>query len=165
MHLQDIQTMYEYNYWANKRMLSVIEPLPPDQFVKDIGVSHGGIRGTLVHIMGGEEIWVKRWKGEQAISMAKADMFPTFESVLNRWEMVEMEVMGFCHMLKTDDDILKIISYKDMKGNSYSQQLYQLMQHLINHSTYHRGQVVSMLRQIDVKPIGTDMVVFFREQK
>ena len=164
MHLQDIHNLYEYNYWANHRLLEVVETVPHEQFIKDLGSSHGGIHGTLVHIMGAEEIWLKRWKGDSPSSFYSAADFPTFDVLSNHWEMVEMEMMGFCHMLKTEADIQKIITYKDLKGNAYSQPLWQLMQHLANHSTYHRGQVVTMLRQVGVKPVGTDLVTYFRQQ-
>ena len=164
MHLKDIHNLYEYNYWANHRLLEIIETLSQDQFSKDLGSSHGGIQGTLVHTMGAEEIWLKRWKGESPASFYAAADFPTYDALSDHWEMVEMELMGFCHMLKADSDIQKTITYKDLKGNAYSQPLWQLMQHLPNHSTYHRGQIVTMLRQLGVKPVGTDLVGFFRSQ-
>ena len=165
MHLHDIHNLFEYNYWANHRILGVVETMQTDQILKDLGSSHGGIHGTLVHMMGAEEIWIRRWKGESPASFYTASEFPTFEAVANRWEMVEMEMMGFCHMLKIEEDLKQIISYKDLKGNPYSQPLWQLMQHLANHSTYHRGQIVTMMRQLGTKPVGTDLVSYFRLQK
>ncbi len=163
MHLDDIQTLYEFNYWAKHRTLGVIETISPEQYLKDMGSSHGGIHGTLVHTMGAEEVWLKRWKHEPVTGISKPEEFPTFESLVNRWEMVEMGVLGFCHMLRADADILRTCEYKDLKGNTYSQPLYQLMQHLVNHSSYHRGQVVTLLRQIGAKPVATDLVRFFGE--
>ena len=165
MHLQDIHTLYEFNYWANHRLLDIVETLTEEQFKKDLSSSHGGIHGTLFHTMGAEEIWLRRWKGVSPAIFSKAEDYPTFDVLKQHWDVVEHEMMGFCHMLKTDDDIRKVISYKDLKGNEYSQPLYQLMQHLVNHSTYHRGQIVTMLRQLGVKPIATDFVAFLREKK
>ncbi len=165
MDLKDIHNMYEFNYWAKSRIISIIETLTPEQYVKDFGSSHGGIHGTLVHSMGAEEIWLKRWRGTSPSSLYEPKDFPTFDDVNNHWDMVEHEMMGFCHMLKSDNDITKVITYKDMKGNEYSQPLYQMMQHLVNHSSYHRGQIVTMLRLLGVKPIGTDMIMFFREKR
>lgn len=162
MHLKDIHTLYEFNYWANHRILEVVEPLTQEQFTKDLGSSHGGIHGTLFHTMGAEAIWLKRWKGESPSAYWKPEEYPTFEALGERWQTVEHEMMGFCHMLKTDDDIRGVIAYRDLKGKEYSQALYQLMQHLVNHSTYHRGQVVTMLRQLGVKPVGTDLVTYYR---
>lgn len=164
MHLSDIRALFEYNYWANERLLSIVRTVTTEQFLKDVGSSHGGIQGTLVHIMGAEEIWLHRWKHEAITHICKAEQFPAFERLVDHWKMVEMGVIGFCHMLKTDDDILAVCDYADLKGNRYAQPLYQLMQHLANHSSYHRGQVVTMLRQMDVKPAATDLVVFYREQ-
>ena len=164
MHLKDIHNLYEFNYWANHRILGIVETLTPEQFTKDMGSSHGGIHGTLFHTMGAEEIWLKRWKGESPTALRSASEFPSFDAVEEHWGMIEHEMMGFCHMLKTDEDILKVVSYKDIKGNPSSQPLYQMMQHLVNHSSYHRGQVVTMIRQVGVKPNGTDLITFYRNK-
>lgn len=164
MHLNDIHLLYEYNYWANHLLLGVAATLSHEQFTKNLSSSHGGIHGTLVHMMGGEEIWLKRWKGNSPSSIRKPEEFPTFSEVSSHWDTIEHEMMEFCHTLKTDEDIGKILMYKDIKGNQYSQPLWQMMQHLANHSTYHRGQVVTMLRQLSVKPIGTDLITFYREK-
>ena len=164
MTAKDIQTLFEFNYWAKDRILGVVEKLTPEQFTKDLKSSHGGIHGTLAHTLGAEDIWLKRWKGTAITGFLKPEDVPTFADLQNRWKMVAMEILGFCHTLKSDDDINKVIVYKDLKGNEYRQPLYQLMQHLVNHSSYHRGQVVTMLRQLGVQPIGTDMVGFFREK-
>ena len=163
MTVQDIHTLYDFNYWALHRILEVVETVPEENFLKDLGSSHGGLHGTLVHTLGAEEIWLQRWKGNSPTSFYSPKDFPSFESVRNRWEMVEMEMMGFCHMLKTDDDVRRIVTYKDLKQNEYSQPLWQLMQHLVNHSSYHRGQVVTLLRQSGVKPVGTDLVAYYRQ--
>ena len=164
MHLNDIHNLYEYNYWANHQLLGVVEILTHEQFTKDLGSSHGGIHGTLVHIMGAEEIWLKRWKEESPSTFYTKEKFPTFDALSDHWDMVEHEMIGFCHILKMEEDIAKTVTYKDLKGNQYSQSLWQLMQHLANHSTYHRGQVVTMLRQLGVKPVGTDLVTFYRQK-
>lgn len=164
MHVIDIHLLYEFNYWAKSRMLGVVETLTPEQYTKDLGSSHGGIHGTLVHCMGAEDIWLKRWKGEDSSSMYTTKDVPTLESLMSRWDMVEHQMMSFCHALKTDDDIKKVVTYKDLKGNEHSQPLWQMMQHLVNHSTYHRGQITAMLRQLGVKPVGTDLITFYREK-
>ena len=161
MHLQDIHNLYEYNYWANHRLLDVVETLSHEQFTKDLRSSHGGIHGTLVHIMAAEEIWLKRWKGESPTGLRKPEEFPTFEAMSDHWDMVEHEMMGFCHMLKSDDYITRMTTYKTIEGKSFSQPLYQMMQHLVNHSSYHRGQVSLMLRQLGAEPVPTDFLVFF----
>ena len=163
MTAKDIQTLFEFNYWAKDRILGVVEKLTPEQFTKDLGSSLGGIHGTLAHMLGAEDIWLKRWKGAPITGFLKPADVPTFTDLQNRWKMVATDVLGFCYTLKSDDDVRKIIVYNDIKGNEYRQPLYQLMQHLVNHSSYHRGQVVTMLRQLGFQPISTDMIGFFRE--
>ena len=165
MTLRDIQTLYDYNYWAHHRILDVVALLTHEQFTKNLASSHGGLHGTMFHAMGAEEIWLKRWKGVSPVSFGRAEDFPDFQALRSHWESVEREMMAFVRDLKSDKDVERIITYKDLKGNEYAQPLHQLMQHLVNHSSYHRGQVVAMLRQVGAKPVGTDMVAFFREKK
>jgi uncharacterized damage-inducible protein DinB len=163
MTVNEIRTLYKFNYWANHRILDVARTVPSADYMKNLGSSHGGIHGTLVHIMSAEEIWLKRWKGEVTAGLHKPDEFSTFDSVTEFWKNIELSMMSFCDTLKGDQDISRIISYKDIKGNSYSQPLNQLMLHLVNHSTYHRGQVVTMLRQVNITPVGTDLIAFYRQ--
>jgi uncharacterized damage-inducible protein DinB len=155
MTLGDIRTLMEYTYWATHRILDLCGDLPPEEYTRDLGSSHGGIHGTLAHAMGAEEIWLRRWKGISPSKFYGPGDFPTFESLEDHWEMVEMEVLGFCHMLRSDADLLVPLSYATLRGDRYTQPLVETMQHLANHSTYHRGQVVTMLRQLGRKPVGT----------
>jgi uncharacterized damage-inducible protein DinB len=164
MTLDDIRTLFDYTYWANHRLLEVVAGLSAEEYTRDLASSHGGIHGTLVHAMGAEEIWLRRWKGSSPSRFYSADDFPTFESLENNWEMVEMEIQGFCHMLKEEADILVPLTYTDLRGNTFTQPLVQSMQHLANHSTYHRGQVVTMLRQLGKKPATTDLIAYYRQQ-
>ena len=165
MSREDIEVLYQYNSWATDRILNIVATCTPEQFLKDLGSSHGGIHGTLVHTMGAEEVWLKRWKNQEITQICTPQQFPTFDAVITRWKTIETDIDGFCRTLKTDEDILRICDYKDLKGNAYSGPLHQLMQHLVNHSTYHRGQVVTMLRQTGLKPVATYLVKFYREMK
>jgi uncharacterized damage-inducible protein DinB len=165
MHLNDIRILFEFNYWAKERMLSIVKTVPTDIYLKDLGSSHGGIHGTLVHMAGAEEVWMKRWKNERTTGLPKPEEFPSFESLANHWNLIETAVSEFCNKLYTDEDIYKSFSYSDLKGNTFTQPLYQSMQHLVNHSTYHRGQVVTMLRQTGISPVGTDLITFYRQKK
>jgi uncharacterized damage-inducible protein DinB len=163
MDLNDIQLLFRFNYWALKRIMEVVATLPPEEYAKDRASSHGGIRGTLVHTMGAEEIWLKRWNEETITGAAKEGDYPTFSSLAGKWAVVERDVLRFCAAMKNNGDVARVFHYKDLKGNPYSSLLAEAMQHLVNHSTYHRGQVVTMLRQAGVKPVGTDLIAFYRE--
>jgi uncharacterized damage-inducible protein DinB len=163
MQLRDIRLLFDYNYWATRRIVGIVATMDNAEFIKDRSSSHGGIRGTLAHTMGAEGIWLNRWKEEPVAYIPKETDFPELESLVQRWAPVERDVMAFCENLKSDEEIERVFHYKDLKGNPYSSRLCDAMQHLVNHSTYHRGQVVTMLRQAGVKPVATDLIAFYRE--
>ncbi len=162
MQLDDIRSLYQYNSWASARVFNVAAGVPEEEYLRNLGSSHGGIHGTLVHLMGAEEIWLKRWLGERVERIAKPEEFPGFSALHSHWKEVDGRLHSFIDTLG-GDDVRRIVHYTDLRGNPYAQPLGHLMQHLVNHSTYHRGQIVCLLRQLGVKPTGTDMVNFFRE--
>jgi uncharacterized damage-inducible protein DinB len=164
MNLSDIQTLFEYNYWAWHRIIPVAETLSEEQYQKNLGSSHGGIHGTLVHAVGAEETWLRRWRGDSPTSFPTPANIPTLAALKERWNRIEREVMSFIGTLRNDEDIRRTITYKDIKGNSYTQVLYQTMQHAVNHGSYHRGQVSGMIRQLGVKPANTDLINFYRQK-
>ncbi len=164
MQIDDIRSLYQYNSWANERMWAVVASVPEETYHRNSGSSHGGIHGTLVHTMGAEEIWIKRWLGEPAPSFAKPEDFPTFSALRSHWISVDRRLHTFVDSLTNDEDMRRIVHYTDLRGNPHAQPLGHLMLHLVNHSTYHRGQIVCLLRQANIKPAGTDLVNFYRER-
>ena len=162
MQLNDIRSLYQYNSWASERVFNAVADVPGETYLRDLGSSHGGIHGTLVHLMGAEEIWLRRWLGERVERIARPDEFPGLSPLRSHWKEVDGRLHAFIDAL-AGDDLRRIVHYTDLRGNPYAQPLEHLMQHLVNHSTYHRGQVVCLLRQLNIKPPGTDMVNFFRQ--
>ncbi len=163
MDLTDIRTLYDYNGWSRDLLLSAVEAITGEQFLQELGGSHGSICNTLNHIMGAEEIWLKRLKGEPSPTFRKPEEFFSLQDLAACWREVGSNLMSYINSLKSDQELLKDISYSDLKGNRHTQPLYQILQHLVNHSTDHRGQVTAMLRQLGVKPANTDMIAFYRE--
>jgi uncharacterized damage-inducible protein DinB len=161
MTLSDIKELFLFDEWATDRILEIVASLPEDQYSRDLRSSHGGIRGTLVHAYGAEWIWLERWKGGSPTALAREEDIPTFQQLVQRWSTLRQELNQFVASL-SEERLALPHSYKDLKGNSYTQPLWQQMQHLVNHSTYHRGQVVTMLRQLGVKPVATDLIAFYR---
>ena len=118
------------------------------------------MRDTLVHIMGAEWVWLERWKGNSPKALLPAAEFSTVSSIRNRWAEIERDQRGFIAGV-TEELLKKIIAYTNLKGNPYRYPLWQILQHLVNHSTYHRGQIITMLRQLGVQPPATDFLVFY----
>src|SRR4030065_2455401 len=95
MNKQDILILYQYNQWANAKILNAAANLTQDQFLAEASLPHGGLRGTLVHTLFAEWIWRKRWEGTSPTVRLKPEEFPTFESLRARWAEEERLLMAF----------------------------------------------------------------------
>ncbi len=160
---EQIRLLYDYNSWANRRTLDACGALTDEQFTRDLGSSFRSVRDTLAHIMGAEWIWLERWHGSSPSALPKADQFPNFASLRQRWAEIESDLLRFVASL-SQEALTGALSYRTFDGKPYSQPLWQMLQHLANHGSYHRGQVTTMLRQLGAKPISTDLIGFYRER-
>jgi uncharacterized damage-inducible protein DinB len=163
MNRQDILTLYDYNAWANGRTLGAVEALAPEQFLKDLGNSFASVRDTLVHIAGAEWVWLRRWQGESPTALIPGTDFPTFASVKERFASIQGERQTFLASL-AEERLARPFDYKDLAGNAYRLPLVQSMQHVVNHGTYHRGQITTMLRQLGARPVSTDLSRYYLEK-
>ena len=163
MNLTDIKSLFDFNAWAQNRLMGVVETLNEDQYTRDMSSSHGGVQGTLVHILASFEMWLSRWMGNPSNKMLNVQDVHTLDAAKKQWEGTQAKLISFVNGL-AEPDLSRMISYTNTKGESYSTPLGQMMQHLVNHATYHRGQIVTMLRQLGVKPINTDMIFYFRQR-
>jgi uncharacterized damage-inducible protein DinB len=158
-----LERLLEYTVWANHRAMRAAATLSVAEFKRDVGGSHGGVRGTLAHILASEWIWLERWKG---VSPTKPPFdegeFKDIVALRERWRVVEDHRASWFGGVKPDD-VKKAIRYKSLAGQAFEAPLWQLVQHVANHSTYHRGQVVAFLRQLGAKPLATDLVVWDRK--
>jgi uncharacterized damage-inducible protein DinB len=157
---EDIQLLYRYNRWANAAVLKSVTPLSPEEFSRKLGGSFPSVRETLVHIMGAEWIWLRRWKGVSPPALLSAAEFPDFGAIKARWPEIESEQMDFVAQI-TDASLKEPLKYVNLKGQAYQYPLGRAMQHLVNHGTYHRGQVTNFLRQMGAQPVATDLLVYF----
>jgi uncharacterized damage-inducible protein DinB len=111
-----------------------------------------------------EWIWLERWKGVSPTRGFDEAEFKDVIAIRDRWVSIEEHRASWLRGLKKDDPSQKI-RYKNLQGQAYESPLWQLVQHVANHSTYHRGQLITMLRQLGAKPAVTDMVVWDRERE
>jgi uncharacterized damage-inducible protein DinB len=164
MNRQDILTLYDYNAWANARVLGTVEALTPEAFLRDLKNSFPSVRDTLAHILGAEWIWLRRWQGEAPTTLLAATDFPTLASLKDRYAAVEKERRVFLEGL-SEERMVQPFNYRDTAGNAYSLPLVHSLQHVVNHGTYHRGQITTMLRQLGAKPVSTDMSRFYLDRQ
>jgi uncharacterized damage-inducible protein DinB len=166
MDLIDVKHLFDYTEWANELAMEAAAKLPNDQLRRDFGISHKSIFGTLLHMAGAEWIWLERWNGR---SPAKAEAWSqwTTESCADlptlkeRWNGVVHNRNRYVSQL-TDSSLADELAFKLLSGDPSSMRLVHQMQHVVNHSTMHRGQVVGMIRQLGIDPPSTDLIFYVR---
>ena len=171
MTKDDIELFYEYDRWANDRVLDAASTLSAEQFTRDLGGSFRSVRDTLVHIIGGEWGWLAYWKApshdsasltdlwDRHDALFNSDSFPEISRVKSKWAEVETEQLEFVNGV-TNQSLGKMLPISTIQVS-----LASLMQHLANHSTYHRGQVATMMRQLNAKPAATDFTLFLANRR
>ena len=164
MNRQDILALYDYNAWANARVLAAVEPLAQEAFLRDLKNSFPSVRDTLAHILAAEWIWLRRWQGESPSKLLAAADFPTLAGLEERYAAIEQERRVFLEGL-SEDRLDRPFQYRDTAGNAYALPLVHSLQHVVNHGTYHRGQITTMLRQLGAKPVSTDMSRFYLDRQ
>jgi len=160
---QEMRTLYDYNAWANHRSMEAAASLTAELFVRPMGSSFGSVRDTLAHIYGAEWVWLERFQGRSPSSLPDTAQFPDIASLRERWDEHEVRLLSFVRGL-TQGDLDRVFEYKTLKFGVYRNPLWESMQHLANHGTYHRGQVTTLLRQLQAQPIATDLMHFYRER-
>jgi len=163
MDLPYIQQLFEYNAWANRRMLDACAALSGEQLVQSVGGSFGSLRNTLAHIIDVEWLYLERWRGSAPAQLPKADTYKDLASLRIRHDIVASDLAASVNKLGAGD-LDHLIEFRNTKGTLYRHPLWEMLVHLVNHSTYHRGQVTVLLRALDNKPAATDMIAFFRER-
>lgn len=131
-------------------------------FNGSLGASYGSVRGILVRILWGEWLWLQRWRGESPKQQFAPETFPDAAALEARWASVEREQQIFIEAL-TDEHLKARVAYENLEGERWEYSLTHMMQHIVNHSSYHRGQVVTLLRKLGHTPPATDFLVFLDE--
>ena len=158
----EIRTLFAYTRWGNHRLLVACEPLSASAFTRDLGTSHRSVRGTLVHTLWSEWIWLKRWQGTSPRQVFAEEEFPDVVAITARWADVDRDRDVLLGGL-TESRLATRVGYENLQGQRWEYPLGHMMQHVVNHSSYHRGQVVTLLRQLGRTPPTTDFLVFFDE--
>jgi len=159
MNKSDVEYLLEYNRWANARILDEVSKLTPEQFTRDLKSSHPSVRDTFAHLIAAEWIWLERWKGTSPGALLTPTDFPTVESLRAKLARVEGDYQEFVAGL-SDAFLAEVISYRNTRNEEWAYPLGQMMQHVMNHSTYHRGQVTTLLRQSGASVTPVDLLVF-----
>jgi uncharacterized damage-inducible protein DinB len=164
MTFEDLQTLVEYHYWARERLWAVVGALPDDQLRRPLGNSFSSIFDTMVHLYGADWIWRSRWEGVSPMALPAPALYADLTKLREAWQDEEQRIRAILTRLGPDG-ISQPIEYQGWDGRWQAQPFWQMLQHLVNHGSYHRGQVTTMLRQVGAQPPKSmDLIAFYRER-
>lgn len=154
--------LFRYTDWANAQVFDALLKLDPEHWTREIGGSFPTITGLAAHLISADWVWLERWKG---ISPDRRPNWITDESLPELRK--RMEAIGGERQTLVDGlgegQLQQIVEYRNLSGMPQRQPLEVLFRHVINHSTYHRGQLVMMLRMSGSEAPGTDLVHWYPE--
>lgn len=165
MNREEIQLLFDYNYWANGRVLAAAGRVTPEQFVAPAGLSHGSVRATLVHMLAVEVVWrLRLLEGTSPTSLLAEGEFPTVEALAARWQAEERAMRDSLAAL-TDEALAATVKYTTTRGVPYEDVLWHLLLHVVNHGTQSRAEAGVGLAHLGQSPGDLDLLVFLRARQ
>lgn len=155
--LPEISELYAYNRWANARTLEAAAGLSPEELSRPVGGSFSTVLGTLAHLVGAEWVWFERWYGGSPRALPGG--FTGLDDLRARLGEVEAGQQAFLGDLSPARLETKI-TYVNFAGETWTYALGDMLIHVVNHGSYHRGQVATLLRQLGKKPLSTDYLLY-----
>jgi uncharacterized damage-inducible protein DinB len=169
--LDVLRELYDYSYWARDRQLEACSTLSEEQFLRPMGSSFSSVRDTLAHILGAEWIWLERWRGRAARTLPGVPeglgfdetfrrwsvQFTTLGAIKERWQEVERDTRKYLAGLD-EQTLAQPMSYIGLQGKPWTYASWRTLVHVVNHGTYHRGQVTTLLRQLGAKAAQLDFL-------
>jgi len=162
MTTTELRRLFAYHRWANQRMLVTCARLTAEEAEARIESSFPSVLSTLVHMLSADWIWLQRWNGRSPTGWLEAEKLTSLPAVLKRWESFELEQQSYVEG-RCDGDLAAEVHFRLLNGDSHTYPLAEIMRHVVNHASYHRGQVTTMLRQLDQIPLPSDYLLFLRE--
>jgi uncharacterized damage-inducible protein DinB len=162
MKTDEILTLFDYNYWANRRILDAAVQVVPEKVVLPVSLSWGSVHGTLVHTLSAEWIWrVRCQEGGSPTGLLDATEFPTLDSLRQRWDEEEQAMRAYLGSL-SDEQLAQTIDYKNTRGQAYSMVLWSILVHVVNHGTQHRAEVAHFLTEFGQSPGDIDFSIYLQ---
>lgn len=164
MNIQDIKFIYEYNYWANGKILEASAKVTQEQFLASAEFPFGGLRGTMLHVVDAEYGWRGFFETKKFNEDLKPDNFPTFESLEKKFHEEEKSMRAYLSGLK-DEDMESRVTYTTETGAVRDRILWHCLHHVVNHGTQHRSEAAALLTSYGSSPGDLDVTVFLNETK
>ncbi len=165
--LDTLRDLFDYNYWARDRQLGACAALNEEQFLRPMGNSFSSVRDTLAHLIFAEWVWLERWLGRSPTpadrQQVAPEKFPTLDSIRERWSALEGNMCSY--LARLDERALeRPLTYRNWRGEVCTYPLGETIFHVVNHQTYHRGQVTTLLRQLGAEAPAVDYLVMKDEE-
>jgi uncharacterized damage-inducible protein DinB len=163
MRKADIDLLFSYNRWANAHILAACSGLSPTELCAAAPVSFGSLQGTLVHILGTENVW--RLRLQQGISprqLLQPGEFPDLASLTDRWGEEESAMQGFIALLK-DEDMERKVHFTRMKGGEEEATVWKALIHVVLHGMQFRAEAGVVLSGIERSPGDLDFIFYLRD--
>jgi len=162
MNLETSRQMLAYNDWADTQVLAAAAPLSSAQLDQPFEIGRGSLRRTLLHVYGGEYVWLQRSMGRSETPWVDEDEAVEVQTIRNRFEVTWRERDAFLRTL-ADADLSRPQVYRDSKGSLFQATLGDMMLQMYLHSTHHRAQIVNMLRRLGTAPLELDYMCWVRK--
>lgn len=146
-----------YDLWANHRYIDRLSLENEELLDREAPGSFPSIRSMILHIRNAEHVWLKRLKSEPYTWPSEPS--EAIATLIPQCQLLHDHVADL-----TDDDVMVRVEYSDLKGNEHVQPVWQILMHCFNHSTQHRGQLITMMRHFQMKDIpSNDLIVYQRQ--
>ena len=149
-----------YNLWANEAVSDSLNLLSHEQHHALVKSSFDSLYKTVFHVRGAEKLWWQRLHKEKNITAPPDDFSGSMKALTLAWKQQDEALLSWVSLV--DENILsEKLYYKNLKGNEFEMPIYQILHHIFNHSTYHRGQIITMMRQVGAENIpSTDFILW-----
>jgi uncharacterized damage-inducible protein DinB len=157
----DLVRHAEYNAWATGRLAPAVLPLTQDEFHRTVGGSFPSVHATCAHLVGVGELWLSRWRRHSPARLPGVADFPsTPADMIARWKAIDSEIYQFVQALPRPGESIEITN---TSGAKFTHTYADMILHLVNHQSYHRGQLTAQLRMLGKQVNGQDFILFLRE--
>jgi uncharacterized damage-inducible protein DinB len=161
MDSQALVLQVRFTGWATRRVLESVAPLSAEEIQRNLENSYGGIQGTLVHIFQADSVWFDRLHGDSTKGLAAYEPDSDFAAFSGQWLAMLDRWASWAEGLSASDWD-RMVAYRNLKGEADTQPCWRIALHVVNHASYHRGQITTMLRQLGYKPVATDLMMYYR---
>jgi uncharacterized damage-inducible protein DinB len=149
----------EYHAWATAKTIESVSPLSHEELLRDMKTAHSSVWGTLEHIYRADNLWLKRLNGAIDAKISDDEAVSDLSDLQSKWQVIQAQLISFAGSL-SNTGLERVMEYRLLSGDQTRSAVYESLLQVVNHGTYHRGQIAAMLRQLGAVPIPTDFIRF-----